>query len=212
MEKTLPALPWSYFPFTSTWNQHIFWKSRFIFFSSTPLNKTLKLSLFCPTCLQPMCRNASFSQCESTCFCPNQGFVLDSAKEHRISKQQHWSQRQHSLQCPCSVRQHLWHIFYHNLYLQFHLYTVKERQPMAVKTYRCSYKDSNYSEVRKQKEKKSFKSIQNHTTEFWPPSPFILIFGIWYFTFHCSTGVTVLNKIILNLFVSPQQWPSFASD
>lgn len=61
------ALPWSYTQFTSSWNQHCLWKSRLIFFSSTPLNKTLKLSLLHPTCLHLMCRNASFSQWESTC-------------------------------------------------------------------------------------------------------------------------------------------------
>lgn len=148
MQKTLPALPWSYITFTWSWNQHIFWKSRLIFFSSTPLNKTLKYHYFTQHACT-LCAEMHHSVGENLLVC-----VLDSAKEHRISKQQHWSQRQRCLQCPCTVRQHLQHIFYHDLYLHFYLYTVKEKQPMAIKTCRCSYKDSNYSEEEKQKKKK----------------------------------------------------------
>lgn len=82
---------------------------------------------------------------------------------------------------------------------------------MVINIYRYSYNDSNYSEEGKQKKK--IKYIQNHTIEFWPLSPFILISGISkYFTFCCSTAVTVRNKIILTLFASPQQSPCFAND
>lgn len=141
--------------------------------------------------------------------------VLDSAKEHRISKQQHWSQRQRCLQCPCTVCQHLQHIFYHDLYLHFYLYTVKEKQPMAIKTCRCSYKDSNYSEEEKQKKKKVLNTYRITGLSFGlPPLLFLfLAFGTSkYFTFYCSTAVTVRNKIILTLFVSPQQSSCFAND
>lgn len=130
---------------------------------------------------------------ENLLVCPNQEFALDSAKEHRISKQQHWSQRQHCLQCPCTVCQHLQHIFYHDLYLHFYLYTVKEKQPMdtdaLIKTAIIQRRES--------KKRKSFKYIQNHRIEFWPPSPFILIFGIW--------NLKVLHLLLLHCCYCSQQ-------
>lgn len=151
MLKTLPALPWSYIQFTSSWNQHCLWKSRLNFFSSTPLNKTLKLSLLHPTCLHLMCRNASFSQWESTCV-QTKGLLSIQLKSTEFQNSN--TEPKMTLS---PVPMHSMPAFMAHFLPQFAFailsYTVKEKQPMVINIYRYSYNDSNYSEEGKPKEK-----------------------------------------------------------
>lgn len=120
------------------------------------------------------------------------GLSLIQLKSTRFQKS-NTSQRRHYFQCPCTVCQHLWHIFYHNLYLQF--CTQLKKSSLWLLKYIDAVIKTVIIQKRETKQNKTFK--HRITIEFQPPSSFILIFGIW--------NLKVLHLLLLHCCYCLQQ-------
>lgn len=127
------------------------------------------------------------------------GLSLIQLKSTRFQKS-NTSQRRHYFQCPCTVCQHLWHIFYHNLYLQF-CTQLKKSSLWLLKYIDAVIKTVIIQKRETKQNKTKHLNTESQLSFSLPPLLFLfLAFGISkYFTFYCSTAVTVCNKIILTL-------------